>query len=408
MGARPLGGISTHELINKGTAGLGIGEKMAAPVRIVFCITELDAGGAERALTQLVTNLDRSQWDSHVICLGPRGHFTDVLEAAGIPVICLNAGGLLSLPRVLFQLTRWLSRLRPELLQTFLFHANILGRVAAYWARVPIVVCGLRVAEYRSRWYGRIDRWTNSIVTTNVCVSQGVADFSAQRSKLPVNKIVVIPNSVDISRFANSTPADLTELGIPANSRVLISIGRLEHQKGIDILLDAIAAMTVDSPKRVDAISRVPADTHFLIVGDGPDAHRLREQADRNRISHCVHFAGRREDVPALLAASVALILPSRWEGMPNVVLEAMAAARPVIATRVEGIAELIQDEVTGLIVPVEQPEALAKAINTLLSDPQFLASAGRRSQDVVVNGFAVPTVVQMYSELYRRLLNSR
>jgi starch synthase (maltosyl-transferring) len=368
---------------------------LAAPIRLVFCITELDPGGAERALTQLVLSLDRDEWEPHVICLGPRGYFADVLENAGVPVSCLNASGTLSLPRILFQLTRELRRLRPALVQTFLFHANILGRIAARLAGIRIVVSGLRVAEHRSLWYGRIDRWTNFLVAKNVCVSQGVADFSTQKVGLDRAKLVVIPNSVDFERFAMAKPADVSQFGIPTGARILISIGRLERQKGIDVLLDAI-----------ELLRPFPDDLHFLIVGDGPDSVILRGRVAQMRWGDRIHFANRRNDVPELLAASTALILPSRWEGMPNVVLEAMAAGRPVIASRVEGIAELVRERMTGLTVPSDNHADLATAIRSLLADTEFIAKAGNESQHIVEKEFTATVVNSLYTQLYRELLS--
>lgn len=365
------------------------------PTRIAFCITELDPGGAERALTQLVLGLDRNDWEPYVFCLGPRGHFADVLESAGVPVTCLNARGFFSLPQVVFRLTRELRRLRPALVQTFLFHANILGRIAARLAGIPVVVSGIRVAERRNRWQGRVDRWTNRLVAANVCVSQGVADFSAQNVGLPIGKLVVIPNSVDFQRFSSAIPADLTPFGIPADSRVFISVGRLDRQKGLDTLIEAVGLM-----------NPLPNDVHFLLVGDGPEANPLVAHVDRSGLSSRIHFAGRRNDVPQLLAASTALILPSRWEGMPNVVLEAMAAGLPVIATNVEGISELVQHGVTGLIVPVASPAELSQALTQILSSPSVLSSGGRKAQDIVQSVFRPQSVCDSYVGLYRRLLS--
>lgn len=364
------------------------------PIRVAFCITELDPGGAERALTQLVCGLDRTEWEPHVICLGPRGAFADVLESAGVPAICLNARGTFSVPRVLWQLTGELRRLRPALLQTFLFHANILGRIAARLAGVKVVVSGLRVAEHRSAWYGRIDRWTNSLVNVNVCVSHGVATFSENEVGLRRSKLVVIPNAVDVDRFASATPADLTSFGIPSGSRVLISIGRLEHQKGIDVLIEAI-------PK----IDSLPGDVHFLIVGNGPDAKRLQDQAAELGLNRCVHFANRRDDVPQLLASSTALILPSRWEGMPNVVLEAMAAGKPVIASRVEGVDELVREGITGRTVSPENPESLAAQIGCLLENKSFVDTAGSHAQQLVKERFTTQEMISSYTNLYAKLI---
>ena len=365
-----------------------------SPIRIVFCITELDPGGAERALTQLVLSLDRKFWDPYVICLGPRGHFAGILETSDVPVLCLNARGVRSLPRVLFQLTRELRRLRPSLVQTFLFHANLVGRIAARWAGIPVVVSGLRVAERQNFWHGKVDRWTNRLVTTNVCVSQGVAEFSKQVVGLDPAKLVVIPNSVDFETFANASPVDMSQFGIPAGSRVFLSVGRLDRQKGFDILIRAIALL-----------DPLPVDVYFLIVGEGPESDSLHLLVSEARLTKTIRFSPRRNDIPCLLAASLALILPSRWEGMPNVVLEAMAAGLPVIATSVEGIAELVQHEVTGLVVSPEQPSELSSAINQLLSQPEFVAEAGRSAQVIVKKEFTTLGTASAYEKLYRQML---
>ena len=339
-------------------------------------------------------SLDRREWEPHVYCLGSHGHFVAELAAAQVPVTCLNARGLFSSPRVLFRLTRELRAWRPTIVQTFLFHANMLGRIAARCAGVPVVVSGLRVAERRSPWYGRLDRWTNGLVATNVCVSRGVAEFSERTVGLDPEKSVVIPNAVNIERFSDAVPANLENVGIPKGSRVFISIGRLEQQKGFDVLLDAIPL-----------IDSLPKDVHFLIVGEGCDANRLRAHVERNQLTRIVHFLSRRNDIPELLAASIGLILPSRWEGMPNVVLEAMAAGRTVVATNVEGISELVQDGVTGWIVPPDQPKPLAEAIQRLLRDENFRIKAGELAQRIVAESFMPSAVTVAYVNLYRDLI---
>src|SRR5262249_49760711 len=141
----------------------------AVRVRIAFCITDLDPGGAERALAQLVTRLDRGRWDPAVFCLSSGGALADALKRAAGPGVCLGARR--SQPvRVLWRLARELRRFRPEILQTFLFHANLAGRIAARMAGVRHVVSGIRVAEKRSPVPLWLDRWTNKLVRLNVCV----------------------------------------------------------------------------------------------------------------------------------------------------------------------------------------------------------------------------------------------
>ena len=367
------------------------------PVPIAFCITELDRGGAERALTELVLGLDRQAWRPRVFCLGPRGHFTDVLEAGGVTVESFNARGMLSIPGVLLRLTLALRRFRPRVLQTFLFHGNLLGRVAGRLARVPVIISGIRVAERRSHWYGRLDRWTNGLVDHNVCVSQGVADFSVQETGLKPHKISVIPNGVDVEQFAMAPAADLVPLGISPTQPVVITVGRLEEQKGITYLLHAAALVLQSRP-----------DCQFVLVGDGHDRATLEALAASLGISRSIWFLGSRSDVPSLLKASSVFVLASLWEGMPNALLEAMAAGLPAVATAVEGSRELVQPNVTGMLVSPANATELAQAILHLLSTPDVSARFANAAQQLVLERFAHSTTTDLYVSLYRRLINPR
>jgi starch synthase (maltosyl-transferring) len=367
---------------------------MTAPHRIAFGITELDPGGAERMLTELVTRLDLREWEPHVFCLGPEAHYVRVLRDHQIPVTCFRATGQISAPRVLWQWTSALRRFRPEILYPWLFHANLLGRLAGRLAGVPHILSGIRVAEKRNNWHGRLDRWTNFLVERNVCVSRGVAEFVEQTVGLDPRKTVVIPNAVDGARFQHIAPADLTPIGIPAGSPVLITIGRLDVQKGIDVLLAAVP----------EIIAQVPS-AHFLIVGDGPIRSALEQQARSLGIAPYLHWTGLRNDVPELLAAATALVLPSRWEGMPNVVLEALAAGRPVVATDVEGVRDLVSDGINGWVIPPHQPPSLAERVVRLLSDPEAIPRMGAESQALYCDRFTIDRLVENHVHLFREIL---
>lgn len=365
----------------------------AVPVRIAFCITDLDPGGAERALARLVTGLDRGRWEPRVFCLSSGGALADELQAAKVPVVCFGARRWNHVP-VLLRLSRELKRFRPAILQTFLYHANLAGRIAGRMARIHTIVSGIRVAEKRSRARLWLDRWTNRLVRLNVCVSRAVAAFSAEQSGLAAEKIVVIPNGVDVPRFAGAAPADLSGLGIPPGSRTLLSIGRLDPQKGLGDLISAAALI----------IHRFP-DAHFLVVGEGPERSRLDEMIREQGLAERVHLAGWRADIPELLAAGTALVLASHWEGLPNVILEAMAAGLPVVATRVEGTDELVIDGQTGLVVPPRSPNDLAESIEKLLLDPAAAKVMGQGGQQRAKSEFTWEAMVVQYERLYRSLL---
>jgi glycosyltransferase involved in cell wall biosynthesis len=365
-----------------------------SPTRIAFCITDLDAGGAERALVQIVTRLDRARFEPFVFCISGEGELARPLREAGIAVVCLGAKKRNGLS-VVWRLSRLLAKLRPTILQTFLFHANIAGRLAGKAARVPLIVSGIRVAEKRGSLRLWVDRATDRMVSRHLCVSQDVAAFSAARGGLPIRKIQVIPNGVDASVFADAQPADLGQFGIPPGSRTVLFVGRLDPQKGPFVLMAAARELL---PRH--------GDLQVLLVGDGPLGENLRKWIAKENFSDRIHLTGRRSDVPSLMRAAEIFVLPSLWEGLPNVVLEAMAAGIPVVASRVEGISDLVSDDQTGLVVPPNSAPDLVEAINRLLADPQHASQMGHRAQQIVRKEFAWGTVVESYSAFYADLLD--
>lgn len=363
--------------------------------KIAFVITELDVGGAEKALVQIVLGLPRDRWNCRVYSLGPWGPLATVLQDAGIPVHCLGAVHLWDAPRVIWALRQALRQFQPHLMQTFLFHANLLGRLAGAWAGVPHIVSGIRVAERRSRLYGWLDYWTNTLVERNVCVSLGVADYCEKTVGLPSSKTVVIPNGVELDRFRREPPVDLQPYQIPPSAPLLLTIGRLERQKGIDLLLQALPAVLETLP-----------ETRLVIIGDGPDRSILEALATQLKIRSSILFLGKRSDVPNWLKTADAMVLASRWEGMPNVVLEAMAAGTPVIATEVEGIADLLTNGESGLVVPPENPEALTEAIVQLLDDPPLRLKLSETAQTICSERFTTQKMILSYARFYEELLS--
>jgi len=237
---------------------------------------------------QLVTRLDRARWEPALFCLAGRGVLADEFTAAGIPVVCLGARRWTNFG-ALWRLVHQLRRFRPAILQTFLFHANLAGRIAGTLAGVRTIVSGIRVAERRSSLPLWLDRWTNGLVTANVCVSQAVADFSISRVGLSPPKIVVIPNGVDAARFSNVRAADLSFFGISPGSQVLLTIGRLDSQKGLRDLIEAAALVIPKHPH-----------VHFLLVGEGPERPAIERSIREKGLAERVHLTGWRPDVPRI------------------------------------------------------------------------------------------------------------
>lgn len=365
---------------------------------IALCITDLDVGGAERAVAGLATRLDRSRFEPRLYCLAPpppdeRRACVDMLETAGVPIVYLNARSSWGFPAALGRLCGLLKAQRPKLLQCFLFHANVLGRVAGRLARVPHVLSGLRVAERGSRWHLWMDRATQRLVDRYVCVSQSVARFAQNEGGLAAAKLTVIPNGIDLADFPG-TPADLRPLGISPGRSPVTFVGRLDHQKDVHWLLRAVPRV----------FSAVPL-ADLLIVGSGPLEDNLREFAGQMGIAKRTFFAGFRPDVPAILAASRVLVLPSRWEGMPNVVLEAMASRLPVVASDVEGVRELLGQSAEAQTVPPADSDALASSLIRILQDQRLCAQLAAENRLRAEESFSIDRTVAAYQDLWEGVL---
>jgi glycosyltransferase involved in cell wall biosynthesis len=297
--------------------------------------------------------------------------------------------------QVVARLAQSLSRYRPELVQSFLFHANLAARLAAPWAGRPWVVGGLRVAEHRQGWHQVLDRLTAFLSAGSVCVSQGVLRFSRDVGGLDSRRLTVIPNGIDPEPFDRACAVPRGDLGIPEQAHLALAVGRLDVQKGIADLLAAA--------ERV--IARC-SSWHLALAGDGPCRAWLLEQvAARPTLGGRIHWLGPRDDIPGLLKAADVLVLASLWEGMPNVVLEAMAASRPVVATAVEGTEELVIPGQTGWLVPPRDPEILSNALLAAARAPDLCQTFGQGGRARVEKEFSLDRTVTAYERLWFGLL---
>ena len=236
---------------------------------------------------------------------------------------------------------------------------------------------------------------TQRMVDRHVCVSQSVARFSASVARLRADKLVVIPNGIDIARFRAVEPAELASFGI-SGRRVVTFVGRLDAQKGIAQLLKTA----------IDWLRRLP-DCDLLLVGKGPLEGVLQQQCRDLGIAQRVHFAGWRADISAILAASSLLVLTSAWEGMPNVVLEAMACGLPVACTQVEGVDELLGSAAAEQSVPYGAWDAFSSMVVRILTDARLADRLGRDNRQRAEHTFRIERMVSAYQDLWEQILAS-
>jgi glycosyltransferase involved in cell wall biosynthesis len=317
----------------------------------------------------------------------------DRLVASGVPVHSLDARRPSDAPRSIFQLSRLIARLRPALVHTFLFHANIIGRLSASLAGSAPVISSIRVAERRYRHHLILENATCRLSDKLVCVSEAVSEYTRRHSHVPSTLLETIPNAIDAGSIV-TCKAERSQLGVPPDGIVALYVGRLDAQKGVDVLLRALAI----------AHSRDPR-VHVVVVGAGPDRVDLASLAQQLGVAARTHFLGWRADVPALMNAADLFVMPSRWEGMPNAVLEAMSHGLPVIATRAEGSTELVRDGETGLLVDIDRADELARALLLLAHDVDLRQRMGRGGREVTRREFSLALMIRRYTRLYESVL---
>lgn len=383
-------------------------------MRVDFVITELFVGGAERCLTELAIGLAESGNEVRVFSLASlpdvqqtplvdrlqlpqvqQSLLVDRLRSAGISVESGSADSPAKFISAYRQLQTWFDISKPDVSQTFLHHANVLGTFAAKASGVKTRIGGLRVAE--AKWLRcKIERSAVKRMQGVVCVSQAVQKFAVDRLGSNVEQSIVIPNGVDVTRFALAASIKWSDIGWPDDSIVSLFVGRLHPQKGIELLQE-----------QIDRIAPAGSNKRLLLVGDGP----LRSDLESwiNRIGRQrVQLMPWQADVAPLMQACRVLLLPSHYEGMPNVVLEAMAAGKPVVCSRIEGSQELLSDALNQQSFPAGDSNAMKNLVEQFLSDEILCDQVGDLNQSRVRNDFSIAAMVDAYRSYYRTLLTRR
>jgi glycosyltransferase involved in cell wall biosynthesis len=278
--------------------------------------------------------------------------------------------------------------------------------VAARMSGAPVVIATEHLALKTESHFpmGRqlitaLVRWTNKMLDLTIAVSELSRGMLIKNYGVPPDRIIAIRNGIDVSRFDTKVDTDSVraELGLSPDDRVAILIGRFAARKGHDVALRAVGP----------ASERVPG-LRMVFAGDGELEGELRNQAAAMGLGDRVVFAGFRRDVPRLLAASDLLLLPSEDECLPMVILEAMSARLPVIATDVGGISEAVDDGRTGILVRPRDPSGLANALVDVLSDPERAGSMGHEGRRKVEADFSLEACAAAVFKAYEELLEEK
>jgi glycosyltransferase involved in cell wall biosynthesis len=361
-------------------------------IRVVEVLATGTNGGAQEHVVGLVNRLDRSRFDVSVVALSP-GSTVRKLTRSGFDVLVLDepddaiAVGALAAHLV---------DVRPDILHNHMYRAELVGTRAAIGLaevghRRPYVVSTVHSSRVRSEEDREMLRVLTPHMDQLIAVSTMIEAKLEQegRTGAPVRRIY---NGVDLSRYDHTEPCCTLaeEYGMEPGSQIVGVVARLEPEKGHPTLLEAWPAVLRSVP-----------DVYLLIVGEGSRREALEALARELRIAHRVVFTGRRDDVPSVTAALDVAVLPSYREAQGLSILEALALSRPVVASNVGGIPEVITDGMNGLLVPPHDPDALAAAIVRLLRDHPLADTLGRAGHDMVHDRFAIELMVDLVQSIY-------
>ncbi len=363
------------------------------PVRVCFLIDELARAGTETQLLALLRGLDRRRVEPTLCLLRGDSPVSQALEPTDCHIVRLGVRALRSPATWLavLRFARWLRQNRIDVLQTYFPDSTYFGLVAGRWAGVGH---RLRTRNNLGHWVTPFHRWMNSLL--GGCATRTVTNCEAARSKLietetlSPDRVVVLNNGVDLDRFLaipvpTGRPKNTCRIGVVANLRTV---------KGVDLLIDALSLLKDEFPTLV-----------LEIAGDGEERQALVRGATSHGIGERCRFLGSISDIPEFLSHLNVAVQPSRSEGMSNALLEYMAAARPIVATRVGAAGELIDDGEQGLLVSPNNATLLAQAIARLLRDAEQARSLGLEARRRARERYSRQAMIGRFENFYQSLV---
>ena len=373
------------------------------PIRILYIHHTFRNQSGSFLLWNIAKRIDKSKYQVFAACLREGGPYEDKLRRIGVQVKNFDLKTLVDI-RIILRLVRYIKQNKIDIVETAVFPADVYGRISARLANVPIIISTMhRVADHKQEAIYRVlffaDTLTMALTTRIIAVSKAGKNYLISWHRVKPDKISVVYNGIDAHKYDSNF--DIKEykrkLNLQHDIPTVGFIGRLVKLKGVNYFLEA-AATVVRRGKRVQ----------FVVVGDGPLKERLIKQAKDLRINQHVHFIGFREDIPQILSVIDILVVPSLWEGLPLTILEAMFAGKPIIATRVGGIPEAIEDKQTGILVEPRDCNALSKGVLECLEDPGNRKELGGKAKHRALQYFDVERMVKEYESIYDECIVSQ
>lgn len=363
---------------------------MADKINILHLITSLNIGGTEKYLLYITRAL-KSNFNFCVGYLKQEGHVADELKREGIQIYRLNN---------LYNLFRFLKKNKIYILHTHLYRANIIGRIIGKVANVPVIVSSQRSIDgWKKFYYVLLDRITARFNDCIIANSQETKKILIKREKIEPDRISVIYNGVDIKDYVLGVgPTSLrTELKIGINTPVIGYVGRLHREKGVDLI-----------PEIVSKLKQIIPKFKFIIIGEGPFKEELKKYIKKYGLTEDIILLDCRQNILDYIAIMNIVILPSREESFPQVILEAMKMAKPVVATDVGGVKELVINDLNGILISPYNPEAFVKAICRILQDKNKAYAMGEAGKKHVIENFPIDKMIKQTEQIYTKLIDEK
>ncbi len=364
---------------------------------VMFAVTSLTFGGAETLLTNLIQRMNQARFAPELCCIKRLGYLGEQLAS----LIPTHAYGLRSKYdlRVLPWMTDLLRRRQADVLVTVGAGDKMFwGRLAARRAQVPVIVSALHTTGWPDR-VGRLNSWLTPLNDAFVGVAQSHGRHLIEGERFPAEKVHVIPNGVDVDRFAPGKASErlMNELGVSRDAKVIGIVARLDKVKNHEMFLRVA----------VNVQQCVP-NAQFLIVGDGPMRSNLEDLARQLHLDDCVHFVGERADIPDILRMLDLFVLTSHIEANPVSILEAASTGLPVVATNVGSVSESVREGINGHLITPNDEESMSSRIVELLTHPQRARVMGAAGRAHVVANWSLDQMVNKYEELIATLYTEK
>ncbi len=361
-------------------------------MRVAHILKTTGLSGAESHLLTLSGGLLAEGWESRLIVLvnqrRPPTALIEAARAANVQIDTVPLASDLDMAATA-KIAALLKSAQAQIVHTHMIHGDLYGTLAARMAGIAVVQSRHNDDKFRRRWVVRLlTRWLAAQAKTVIAISDSLATFARDVEGVSGPKIVRIHYGLDPAQVtAKARPEALrAELGLNDNVPLIGAVGRLTEQKGFRYLLEAFAVIRGSLPQ-----------AQLVIAGDG----ELRSTLEAQKGNH-VHLLGWRSDVPSIMADLDVLAVPSLWEGFGLVMLEAMALSKPVVASRVSALPEIVADGETGLLVPPADPKALASALCVVLADKARARAMGERGRARLEKEFTVQGMVRQHAAVYK------